>query len=350
MSQLLATQLVMMEKDKEILKLKAELSRQQNSIQQTSEQNLTKQQKEFQEQIEQMIVQKEAERSALKSQVQQLKTRFLQKYYPNMFTNSSPVFPSTTDPIPTVHNTMKQISTIGTMTIQTEDQDTQDNTEDQDTQDNTTHTTSDTTRHPMAYPHTKLDFEHDPKLDSKDQNILAIETTDTLDNSIDNSNPTFDNLNNGSISDYTDIKQTADNSDIGDPNESKTETIDVNMQDQTYNIDNEDQDNSEFESKEIIQTDNNTLNSPIDFNDHNTSMETQAETDNSHKESEPIESEDESDSKSFGFESIDFDIYSDVGSEHDFENLKPSDSNINKKLELWILAQTCTHKSQNMQT
>ena len=315
MSQLLATQLVMMEKDKEILKLKAELARQQNSIQQTSEQNLTKQQKEFQEQIEQMIVQKEAERSALKSQVQQLKTRFLQKYYPNMFTNGSPVFPNTTDPTPTVHNTMKQTSTIGTMTIQTE-------TEDQDTQDNTTHTPSDTTRHPMAYPDTKPDFEHDPELDSKDQNILAIETTDTLDNSIDNSNPTFDNLHNGSISDYTDIKQTVDNSDIGDPNESKTETIDDNMQDQTDNIDNEDQDNSEFESKEIIQTDNNTLNSPIDFNDHNSSMETQAETDNSHKESEPIESEDESDSKSFGSESIDFDIDSDVGSEHDFENLE----------------------------
>ena len=89
MSQLLATQLVMMEKDKEILKLKAELARQQNSIQQTSAQNLTKQQKEFQEQIEQieqMIVQKEAERSALKSQIQQLRTRFLQKYYPNMYT------------------------------------------------------------------------------------------------------------------------------------------------------------------------------------------------------------------------------------------------------------------------
>ena len=201
MSQLLATTLVMMEKDKEILKLKAELARQQNSA---------KQQKEFQEQIEQMIVQKEAERSALKSQVQQLKTRFLQKYYPNMFTNGP----------------------------------------------------------------------------SGDQNILAIESTDTLDNYIDNIDPTFDNEHNSSISDYTDIKQTVDNSDIGDPNESKTETIDDNMQDQTDNIDNEDQDNSEFESKEIIQTDNNTLNSPIDFNDHNTSMETQAETDNSHKESE----------------------------------------------------------------
>ena len=108
MSQLLATTLVMMEKDKEILKLKAELARQQNSA---------KQQKEFQEQIEQMIVQKEAERSALKSQVQQLKTRFLQKYYPNMFINGP----------------------------------------------------------------------------SGDQNILAIESTDTLDNYIDNIDPTFDN-------------------------------------------------------------------------------------------------------------------------------------------------------------
>ena len=174
----------------------------------------------------------------------------------------------------------------------------------------------------MAYPDTKLDFEHDPELDSEDQIILAIETTDILDNSIDNSNPTFDNLHDGSISDYTDIKQTVENSDIGDPNESKTETIDDNMQDQADNIDNEYQDNSEFESKEIIQTDNNTLNSPIDFNDHNSSMETQAETDNSHKESEPIESEDESDSKSFESESIDFDIGFDVGSEHDLENLE----------------------------
>ena len=210
---------------------------------------------------------------------------------------------------------MKQTSTIGTMTIQTE-------TEDQDTQDNTTHTPIDTTRHPMAYPDTKPDFEQDPELDSKDQNILAIETTNTLDNYIDNSDPTFENEHNSSINDCTDIKQIVDNSDIGDPNESKTETIDDKMQDQTSNIDNDGQDNSEFESKEIIQTDNNTLNSPIDFNDHDSSMEAQAETDNSHKESEPIESEDESDSKSFESESIDFDIDSDVGSEHDFENLE----------------------------
>ena len=315
MSQLLATQLVMMEKDKEILKLKDELARQQNSIQQTSEQNFTKQQKEFQEQIKQMIVQKEAERSALKSQIQQLRTRFLQKYYPNMYTKGSPVFPNTTDQTPTVHNTMKQTSTIGTMTIQTQ-------TEDQDTQDNTPPTPSDTTRHPMAYPDTKPDFEQDPELDSKDQNILAIETTETLDNYIDNSDPTFKNEHNSSINDCTDIKQIVDNSDIGDPNESKTETTDDKMQDQTDNIDNDDQDNYEFESKEIIQTDNNTLNSPIDFNNHNSSMETQAETDNSHKESEPIESEDEGDPKPFESESIDFDIGSDVGSEHDFENLE----------------------------
>ena len=51
------------------------------------------------------------------------------------------------------------------MQIQTE-------TEDQDTQENTPLTHSDTTRHPMAYPDTKLDFEHDPEFDSEDQNIL----------------------------------------------------------------------------------------------------------------------------------------------------------------------------------
>ena len=89
-----------------------------------------------------------------------------------MFTNGPPVFPNTTDPIPTVYNTRTQTSTIGTMTIQTE-------TEDQATQDNSPPTPSDTTRHPMAYPDTKLDFEHGPELDSEDQNILTIETTDT---------------------------------------------------------------------------------------------------------------------------------------------------------------------------
>ena len=60
---------------------------------------------------------------------------------------------------------MIQPSTIGTMTIHTE-------TEDQDTQDNTTHTHSDTTRHPMAYPDSESDFEHDPELDSEDQTLL----------------------------------------------------------------------------------------------------------------------------------------------------------------------------------
>ena len=75
-----------------------------------------------------------------------------------------------------LQSTMAQPSTIGTMTVQIE-------TEDQATQDYTPPTPSDTTRHPMAYPDTKLDFEHDPELDSDDQNILAIESTDTLDNS-----------------------------------------------------------------------------------------------------------------------------------------------------------------------
>ena len=207
---------------------------------------------------------------------------------------------------------LTQPPTTGTLTTQIE-------TEDQATQDNTPPTPSDTARHPVAYPEPELDvdFEYDPELDSKDQNILAIETTDTLDNYIDNIDPTFDNSLDSSINDCTDTKQTVDNSDIGDPTESKTETIDDNMHDQTDNMDNEDQDISE-----ITQTDNNTLdfNSPIDFNDHNSSMKTQAETDNSHKESEPIESEDESDLRSFEPDSIYID--SDVGSEHDFENLE----------------------------
>ena len=96
---------------------------------------------------------------------------------------------------------MTQPSTTGTMAIQTE-------TEDLATQDNTSPTPSDTTRHPMVYPDTKLDYEHDPELDSDDQNILVIGTTDILDNSIDNIDPTFDNEHNSSISDCTDIKQT----------------------------------------------------------------------------------------------------------------------------------------------
>ena len=73
------------------------------------------------------------------------------------------------------------------------------------------------------------------------------------------------------------------------------------MQDQIDNIDNEDQDNSAFESTEIIHIDNKIqdFNSPIDLNNHKNSMVIQAETDNSHKESKPIEREDESDPKSF---------------------------------------------------
>ena len=73
-----------------------------------------------------------------------------------------------------------------------------------------------------------------PGLESEDQNILAIESTNTLDNLIDNSDPTFD-IHNSSISDCADSKQTIDNSDIGDPDESKTETIDDNIQDTKQN-------------------------------------------------------------------------------------------------------------------
>ena len=100
--------------------------------------------------------------------------------------------------------------------------------EDQATQDNAPPTPSDTPRHPMVYPDTELDFEDDPKLDSEDQNILTIESPDTLDGPIDN-----------------------------DPIEIKDNILPV--------VDNNTQD----------------FNSPIDFNDHNSSMVTQAETNNS---------------------------------------------------------------------
>ena len=213
---------------------------------------------------------------------------------------------------------LTQPPTTGTMTTQIE-------TEDQATQDNAPATPCDTPRHPVAHPDTEHDFEHDPDLDSDDQNILAIESTDTLDNPIDNSDHTFDNVHNSSISDCTDIKQTVDNSDIGDPNASKTEPIDDNMQDQTSNIDKEDQDNSEFQSTETIHIDNNIqdFNRPLDFTDHNSSIVIKAEINNSHKESKPIESEDTSDSKSFESERIhDLDIDSDVDSECDFDDLE----------------------------
>ena len=59
-----------------------------------------------------------------------------------------------------------------------------------------------------------------------------------------NSNPTFENVHNSSISDCTDFKHTTDNS------EPKTETIDI--QDQTSIIDNGDPDKSELESTEIV--------------------------------------------------------------------------------------------------
>ena len=210
-----------------------------------------------------------------------------------------------------------QPSTTGTMTTQVE-------TEDQANQVNAPPTPSDTLSHPVGYPDTEHDFEHDPELDQEDQGMLVIESTNTL----DNSDPTFD-VHNSSISECTDIKQTVYNSDIGDPNESKTETIDDNRKDQTDNIDKEDQYNSEFEFTEIIHIDNNTqdFSRPLDFTDHNSSIVIKAKINNSHKEAKPIESEDESNSKSFESESIcnldiDFDIDSDVDSECDFEGLE----------------------------
>ena len=215
---------------------------------------------------------------------------------------------------------LTQPPTTGTLTTQIE-------TEDQATQDNSPHTPSDTARHPVAYPEPELDvdFEHDPELDPKDQNILAIETTDTLDNYIDNIDPTFDNSLDSSINDCPDTKQTVDNNDSGD----LTETIDDNLQDQTDNIATARVQSLERPYKSVQF--NNQVYGPgslrlldylekfgIDVNSHHRTK--------SHKESKPIESEEGSDSKSFESEGIDFnvdfEIDSDVGSEHDFENLE----------------------------
>ena len=70
-----------------------------------------------------------------------------------------------------------QPSTTGTMTTQIE-------TEDSATQDNAPPPPSDTPRHPVAHP----DTEHDPALDSEDQNMLASEASTELPNMSPDSN------------------------------------------------------------------------------------------------------------------------------------------------------------------
>ena len=75
------------------------------------------------------------------------------------------------------YNSLKQFllvtqpSTTGTMTTQIE-------TEDSATQDNAPPTPIDTPRHPVAHPDTEHALEHNPELDSDDQNILATESTE----------------------------------------------------------------------------------------------------------------------------------------------------------------------------
>ena len=94
-------------------------------------------------------------------------------------------------------------------------------------------------------------------------------------------------------------------------------------------------DNDPIETKDNIPpvVDNNSptniqdFNRPTDFTDHNNSMAIPAEINNSNKESKPIESKDESDSKSFESErihdlDIGLDIDSDVDSECDFDDLE----------------------------
>ena len=83
-------------------KLRAELTKQQNSVQQTLEQTLASQDRSFQEQLKQMNDQRQAETSALQVQIKQLNANMeqQQKAYANMLNTSPPVYPFTSYPPP----------------------------------------------------------------------------------------------------------------------------------------------------------------------------------------------------------------------------------------------------------
>ena len=100
--QLRQKNLVLKEKDNEISKLRAELTKQQESTQQTVEQTLASQDRLFQEQLKQMNDQRQAETSALQTQIKQLNANMeqQQKAYANMFRTSPPVYPFNSYPPP----------------------------------------------------------------------------------------------------------------------------------------------------------------------------------------------------------------------------------------------------------
>ena len=102
--QLKEKNMTLKEKANEIQRLKDELNQQQNSIQQTLEQTLAKQQKEFQDQLQKLNDQRQSETKVLHEQIQTLNVTMQQQqqYYANLGNPRPPLYPSTTVPPPPV--------------------------------------------------------------------------------------------------------------------------------------------------------------------------------------------------------------------------------------------------------
>ena len=102
--QLKEKNMTLKEKENEIQRLKDELNQQQSSIQQTIEQTLAKQQKEFQDQIQKLNDQRQSETKAFHEQIQTLNATVQQQqqYYANLVNPRPPLYPNTTVPPPLV--------------------------------------------------------------------------------------------------------------------------------------------------------------------------------------------------------------------------------------------------------
>ena len=96
--QLKEKNMTLKEKENEIQRLKDELNQQQNSIQQTLEQTLAKQQKEFQDQLQKLNDQRQSETKILHEQIQTLNVSMQQQqqYYANLVNPRPPLYPNTT--------------------------------------------------------------------------------------------------------------------------------------------------------------------------------------------------------------------------------------------------------------
>ena len=95
--QLKEKNMTLKEKENEIQRLKDELNQQQSSIQQTIEQTLAKQQKEFQDQIQKLNDQRQSETKAFHEQIQTLNATVQQQqqYYANLVNPRPPLYPNT---------------------------------------------------------------------------------------------------------------------------------------------------------------------------------------------------------------------------------------------------------------